>query len=75
MQGIAKAYKFVASVFGEHNQLLKDRSFNGMVEGRPASGSRIMPERKEDAAWVGFPGLTEIVGNRILNPLMKPFRV
>lgn len=34
-----------------------------------------MPERKDEAAAVGRPGRTEIVGKRRTKPAMKPRRV
>jgi hypothetical protein len=41
----------------------------------PASGSRMMPERKPDAAALGRPGRTQTVISRTARPRRKPFRV
>jgi hypothetical protein len=40
----------------------------------PASGSRIIPDRKLDAAPLGLPGRTLTVIRRTLRPRMKPLR-
>src|SRR5262249_22602522 len=41
----------------------------------PASGSRMMLDRKLDAAALGFPGRTDTVINRTDLPRTNPFRV
>ena len=41
----------------------------------PASGSRMMPEKKLDAALLGLPGRTQMVGSRMPTPSKKPRRV
>ena len=40
----------------------------------PASGSRMMPEKNPDAALLGAPGLTVMVGSRMPTPSKKPRR-
>src|SRR5579872_2352915 len=47
----------------------------GHVARRPASGSRMMPDRKPEAAALGRPGRTLIVISRIARPRRKPLRV
>jgi MFS family permease len=46
----------------------------GRFEGRPASGSRMIPLAKEEAAEFGFPGRTTMVGSRQTRPSTKPLR-
>ena len=41
----------------------------------PASGSRMMPEKKPDAALFGLPGRTQIVGRRMPTPSRNPLPV
>ena len=41
----------------------------------PVSGSRMIPLAKEDAALLGLPGRTTMVGNRSARPSMKPLRL
>ena len=38
----------------------------------PASGSRMMPEKKPEAALFGLPGRTTIEGSLMPTPSMKP---
>ena len=47
----------------------------GQMDSTPASGSRMMPEKKEEAAPLGFPGRTVTVISRAERPSMKPLRV
>ena len=49
-------------------------SGTGQVDGSPFSGSRMMPLANEDAAELGWPGRTEIVGRRRTRPSTKPLR-
>ena len=46
----------------------------GKMASCPFSGSRMMPEKNEDAAAFGLPGRTQIVGRRIDTPSMNPLR-
>src|SRR5258708_1930513 len=48
---------------------------SGKIASCPFKGSRIMPEKKLEAARFGLPGRTQIVGNRIPIPSKKPFLV
>ena len=41
----------------------------------PASGSRMMPDRKPEAAALGRPGRTLTVISRTARPVRKPLRV
>ena len=50
-------------------------SETGSTASWPASGSRMMLEKKPDAALLGLPGRTQIVGSRRLSPSRKPLRV
>ncbi len=50
-------------------------SGTGHTLSTPASGSRMMPLAKEDAARLALPGRTTIVGRRIDRPSMNPLRV
>ena len=56
------------------NQCLTS-SVTGNTAGSPMSGSRIMPEKKLEAALFGFPGRTQMVGKRIPMPSKKPRRL
>ena len=47
----------------------------GNVASSPLSGSRMMLEKKPDAAWFGLPGRTQIVGRRRPMPSMNPRRL
>ena len=47
----------------------------GRIASWPASGSRIMPEKKPEAALFGLPGRTQIVGRRMPMPSKMPRRV
>src|SRR5258708_13515444 len=59
---------------GEANQ---SRTVSGTskIASCPFKGSRIIPEKKLEAARFGLPGRTQIVGNRIPIPSKKPFLV
>ena len=46
----------------------------GSTAGRPRSGSRMMPEKKPEAAALGLPGRTQIVGNRTDTPSRRSRR-
>src|SRR2546429_314021 len=50
-------------------------SATGSSASRPASGSRMMPEKKPEAALLGLPGRTTMLGRRIPTPSQKPRRV
>src|SRR5437868_6122862 len=50
-------------------------SATGRIASIPAKGSRMMPEKKPDAALFGLPGRTQIVGRRMPTPSRKPRRV
>ena len=50
-------------------------SDTGSTASCPASGSRMMLEKKPEAALLGLPGRTQIVGRRMLRPSRKPLRV
>ena len=50
-------------------------SATGSTASWPASGSRMMPEKKPDAALFGLPGRTQIVGSRMPTPSRKPRRL
>ena len=50
-------------------------SETGSTASAPASGSRMMLEKKPDAALLGLPGRTQMVGRRMLSPSRKPLRV
>ena len=58
---------------GEANQW-RTSAETGRTAGRPCRGSRMMPEKKPDAARFGAPGRTQIVGSRIAMPSMNPRR-
>ena len=47
----------------------------GSVASWPASGSRMMPEKKLEAAALGAPGRTLTVGSRIPTPSKNPRRL
>ena len=47
----------------------------GSTASLPASGSRMMLEKKPDAALFGVPGRTQMVGSRMPTPSRKPLRV
>jgi hypothetical protein len=49
--------------------------FTGQMADSPFKGSRMMELTKEDAAWLGFPGLTVMVGSRATRPSTNPFRL
>src|SRR5215204_2408036 len=49
-------------------------SATGSTASSPASGSRMMPEKKPEAALLGLPGRTQIVGSRMPMPSKKPRR-
>ena len=53
---------------------MPDVSATGRIASLPASGSRMMPEKKPDAALLGAPGRTQIVGSRMPTPSRKPRR-
>ena len=44
----------------------------GSTPPAPASGSRMMLEKKPEAALLGLPGRTQMVGSRMLMPSKKP---
>ena len=50
-------------------------SGTGSTASRPASGSRMMPEKKPEAAMLGLPGRTTMLGSRMPTPSQKPRRV
>ncbi len=50
-------------------------SETGSTASWPASGSRMMLEKKPDAALFGLPGRTQMVGSRRLMPSRKPLRL
>ena len=50
-------------------------SATGSTASTPASGSRMMPEKKPDAALFGLPGRTTMLGSRMPTPSQKPRRV
>jgi len=50
-------------------------SDTGSTASMPFSGSRMMLEKKPDAALLGVPGRTQIVGKRMLSPSKKPRRL
>ena len=50
-------------------------SETGSTASCPASGSRMMLEKKPDAALLGLPGRTQMVGRRRLMPSTKPLRL
>jgi hypothetical protein len=50
-------------------------SATGSTACSPASGSRMIEEKKPDAALLGRPGRTETVGNLIPTPSTKPRRL
>ena len=50
-------------------------SSTGSTASIPASGSRMMLEKNPDAARLGLPGRTEIVGSLMATPSRKPRRV
>ena len=50
-------------------------SGTGSDASSPASGSRMMPEKKPDAARLGLPGRTTTLGSRMPIPSQKPRRV
>jgi hypothetical protein len=43
-------------------------SATGSTASSPLSGSRMMPEKKPEAARLGLPGRTAIVGRRMPTP-------
>ena len=47
----------------------------GATAASPFKGSRIMPLAKLDAAALGLPGRTLMVGMRSVRPSMKPLRL
>jgi hypothetical protein len=49
-------------------------SATGSTASAPASGSRMMPEKNPDAALLGLPGRTQMVGSRMPTPSRKPRR-
>ena len=46
----------------------------GQIASTPASGSRMIPEKNDDAAPFGRPGRTVTVIRRAERPSMKPLR-
>ena len=50
-------------------------SGTGSAAACPASGSRMIEEKKPDAALLGLPGRTQMVGNRRPTPSRKSRRV
>ena len=60
--------------FGEACQW-RTSSDTGSTASSPASGSRMMLEKKPEAALFGLPGRTQIVGSRIEMPSSRPLRV
>jgi len=42
-----------------------DRARHRRIASWPASGSRMMPEKKPEAALLGLPGRTQMVGSRM----------
>ena len=60
--------------FGEACQC-RTSSETGSTASSPASGSRMMLEKKPDAALFGLPGRTQMVGRRMLMPSSRPLRV
>ncbi len=50
-------------------------SSTGSTASSPASGSRMIEEKKPDAALFGRPGRTEMVGSLMPTPSTKPRRV
>ncbi len=50
-------------------------SATGSCASSPVSGSRMMPEKKPDAALFGLPGRTTIDGSRMPTPSRMPLRV
>ena len=46
----------------------------GQIASSPASGSRTMPEKNDEAAPFGLPGRTVTVIRRAERPSMKPLR-
>ena len=50
-------------------------SGTGSTASWPASGSRMMLEKKPEAAMLGLPGRTQMVGSLMPMPSMKPRRV
>ena len=60
--------------FGEACQC-RTSSDTGRTASSPASGSRMMLEKKPDAALFGLPGRTQIVGRRMDIPSSRPLRV
>jgi len=59
---------------GEANQW-RTLSGTGSTASWPESGSRMMPEKKPEAALFGLPGRTQIVGRRMPMPSMNPRRL
>src|SRR3954469_25934488 len=50
-------------------------SGTGSTASSPLSGSRMMLEKKPEAALLGLPGRTQIVGSRMPTPSKKPRRL
>ena len=50
-------------------------SDTGRTASAPASGSRMMLEKKPEAALFGLPGRTQMVGSRRLMPSTSPLRL
>jgi hypothetical protein len=46
----------------------------GSTASWPTSGSRMMLEKKPEAALFGLPGRTQMVGRRMPTPSKKPLR-
>ena len=59
---------------GEANQW-RTSSGTGSTASSPFNGSRMIPEKKPDAARFGAPGRTQIVGSRTPTPSMNPRRL
>ena len=59
---------------GESTYIAASRS-TGQTASWPASGSRMIELAKVEAALLGLPGRTTIVGRRRLRPSTKPLRL
>ena len=49
-------------------------SGTGRIASCPFNGSRMIPEKNDDAARLALPGRTQIVGSRTAMPSMNPLR-
>ena len=54
---------------GESSQIFASRP-TGQIDATPFSGSRMMPLANDEAARLGLPGRTEMVGRRSERPSM-----